>query len=165
VDSAYDPVAWRELYAMLGGAAAVVMGLIFVGVSIHLGPVLQDPWLRGRAESSLLALMVVLLISAAVLVPGQPREALGVEIAGLAVVSPAYSVRALSHLASGLRRSPYEIGIGLVGALLGMLGGLSLIVEWGGGLFLLLPGGAIAFASSVWNGWRLMVDIGKGRDA
>lgn len=160
MESAYDPTAWRELYLMLGGASAVVMGLIFVAVSLHLAPILGDHWLRGRAESSLLALMVILLISGAVLVPGQPREALGVEIAVLAMLPPVSSIRGLAHLSRGMHRSPLEIGVGLFGALLGVLGGLSLIAGWGGGLYLLLPGGGIAFASSVWNAWRLMVDVG-----
>jgi hypothetical protein len=30
------------------------------------------------------------------------------------------------------------------------------------GLWLLLPGGAVALSSSVWNAWRLMVDVGAG---
>lgn len=74
MDVAYEASAWHELYLMVGGAAAVLMGLIFVAVSLHLRPILEDRWLRGRAESSLLALMSVLLIAGAVLIPPNRRR-------------------------------------------------------------------------------------------
>lgn len=164
MDVAYRPEAWHDFYLMVGGAAAVLMGLIFVAVSIHLRLILDDAWLRGRAESALLALMLVLLIAGAVLVPEQPLAALGVEIAVLSLVSPAVSIRGLRHLSGGLRRAPVEIGIGLVGTTVGLLSGASLVVGWGGGLMLLLPAAAVAVVSSVWNGWRLMVDAAAERE-
>jgi hypothetical protein len=160
MDVAYDPAAWQSLYLMVGGAAAVLTGLIFVAMSPHLHTILSDRWLRGRAESSLLALAAVMLISGAVLVPEQPLPALGVEITVFALATHAHSMRGLMHLPAGPRLRPgLELGAGLAGALLALLGGLSLVVHWGGGLWLLLPGGAIAIVSSVWNAWRLMVDI------
>ena len=61
--SAFEPGAWSDLYLMVGGAAAALTGLIFVAVSLHLRAVLRNPWHRGTAASSLLALMSVVLIS------------------------------------------------------------------------------------------------------
>jgi hypothetical protein len=160
MDVAYDPAAWHDLYLMVGGAAAVLTGLIFVAVSLHLRPILSDRWLRGRAESSLLALMVVVILSGALLIPGQDRRVLGVEVVVVAFISPIQSVRGVAHLVRSDRlRQSAELGIGLLGALLAALAGLSLIVRWGGGLWLLLPGGAIALTSSVWNAWRLLADV------
>jgi hypothetical protein len=160
MDVAYDPSAWHDLYLMVGGAAAVLTGLIFVGVSLHLRPILSDRWLRGRAESSLLALLVVVILSGALLIPGQDRRILGAEVVAVALVSPLHSLQGVVHLARPDRlRQSAELVIGLLGALLAALAGLSLIVQWGGGLWLLLPGGAIALTSSVWNAWRLLVDV------
>ncbi len=166
MEAAYDPAAWRDLYTFVGGAAAVLTGLIFVAVSLHLRPVVADRWLRGRAESSLLALMTVVLISGAVLVPGQPVPALGVEIGVVVLASPIHSIRGLRHLPRTRRAGPAtELTVGLIGSIVGVLAAISLVAHWGGGLWLLLPGGAIALASSVWNAWRLMVDVAEERGA
>lgn len=160
MDSAYQPEAWHDFYVMVGGAGAVLTGLIFVAVSLHLRPVLRDAWHRGRAGSSVLALMCVVFISGAVLIPGQSLSALGLEIVLIALVSPAYTVRGLIHLPrSNQVGASVELLFGVLGATLAVLSGLSLIAKAGGGLWLLVPGAAIALGSSVWNAWRLMVDV------
>lgn len=160
MDPAFQPEVWHDFYLMVGGAGAVLTGLIFVAVSLHLRTVLRDPWHRGRAASSLLALMSAVLIAGAVLIPGQPLAALGLEVAVIALISPSYSVRGMTHLprAHQAGRSA-ELAVGLIGAALAVLAGISLIAGVGGGLWLLLPGAAIALGSSVWNAWRLMVDV------
>ena len=160
MDPAFRPEVWSDFYLMVGGAAAVLTGLIFVAVSLHLRPVLRDPWHRGRAASSLLALISVVLIASAVLIPGQPLAALGVEVATVALITPAYTVRGMTHLPCGHQASrSAELVVGLVGVVLAVLAGVSLIMQVGGGLWLLVPGAAIALGSSVWNAWRLMVDV------
>jgi hypothetical protein len=165
MDVAYDASAWTDLYLMVGGASAVLMGLIFVAVSLHLRPILEDRWLRGRAESALLALMSLLLISGAVLIPQQSPAALGVEIAVVALLSQVRNVQGSRHLPSrGQRRQAAELAFGATAVLLALLAGISLVTEWGGGLWLLLPAGALALASAVWNAWRLMVDVAAEAD-
>ena len=160
MDSAYQPEAWHDFYIMVGGASAALTGLIFVAVSIHLRPVLRNHWHRGRAGSSLLALMSVVLISGAVLIPGQPLEALGTEVIAIALLSPVYTLLGAIHLPREQRvAAVLELLVGAISATLAVLGGLSLMTRWGGGLWLLLPGAAIALGSSVWNAWRLLVDV------
>jgi hypothetical protein len=160
MNPAYQPEAWHDFYLMVGGAGAALTGLIFVAVSLHLRLVLRDPWHRGRAGSSLLALMSTVLIAGAVLIPGQPLAALGIEVVLIALISPAYSVWGMIHLPRSHRIArSVELAVGLVGTSLAVLAGITLIAQAGGGLWLLLPGAAIAFGSSVWNAWRLMVDV------
>jgi len=160
MDVAYEPGAWQPLYLMVGGAAAVLTGLIFVAVSLHPNPILSNRFHRGRAESSLLALMAVVLISGAVLVPSQPLPVLGTEVAMLALTTHLATLRGLLHVpARRHRRESLELLVGLGAATLGFLGGVSLIVHWGGGLWLLLPAGATALGTAVWNAWRLMVEV------
>jgi hypothetical protein len=151
---------------MVGGAAAVLTGLVFVAVSIHLRPVLRQPWHRGRAGSSLIALLSVVLVAGAVLLPGQPAAALGIEVIGIALLSPAYNARGLAHLPADRRgRSLLEVAAGLVGAGLAILAGVSLIAGQGGGLWLLVPAGIVALCTSTWNAWRLMVDVAAEDEA
>jgi hypothetical protein len=162
VETAYEPAAWHDLYLMVGTVAGGLTGLIFVAVSLHLREVLRDPWHRGTAGSSLLALMSVVLISGALLIPEQPLPLLGLEIVIIALASPAYSARAVLHLPSGRRLvALVEIATGMVGSVLAIAAGLSLAAHAGGGLWLLLPGAAIALGSSVFNAWRLMVDVAE----
>jgi hypothetical protein len=160
MDGAYQPAAWHDLYLMAGGAAAGLTGLIFVAVSLHLREVLGDRWHRGTAGSSLLALMSVVLISGALLIPDQPLALLGAEIALIAAASFAYNAIALAHLPSTNRQGALvQILAGLSGGALAIGSGLSLALRIGGGLWLLVPAAAIALASSVANAWRLMVDV------
>lgn len=160
MDVAYDASAWTDLYLMVGGASAVLMGLIFVAVSLHLRPILEYRWLRGRAESALLALMSVLLISGAVLIPQQPPAALGIEIAIIAFISRVRSLQGLRHVPQQAHlRQTVELLVGVIAVALAVLAGVSLVIQLGGGLWLLLPAGALALGSAVWNAWRLMVDV------
>jgi modulator of FtsH protease len=85
MDSAYDPAAWHDFGVALVGASAALLGLVFVVVSLHLGPVVDDPVLRRRAEIMLGLLATTLAASAALLIPGQSREALGIELMAIAL--------------------------------------------------------------------------------
>ena len=159
MDTAYQPAAWHDLYLMVGGAAAGLTGLIFVAVSLHLEAVLRNPWHRGAAGSSLLALMSVVLISGTLLVPSAPTGLVGAIIALIALASPAYSAVAIVHPPAGNRRALVTIWVGMGAGLLAVTAGVSLAIGVGGGLWLLLPAAAIALGSSVFNAWRLMVDV------
>jgi MFS-type transporter involved in bile tolerance (Atg22 family) len=80
MDAAYDPAAWHDFGVALVSASAALLGLVFVVVSLHLGAVVDNPVLRRRAEIMLGLLATTLAASAALLIPGQSREALGIEL-------------------------------------------------------------------------------------
>jgi uncharacterized membrane protein len=104
--------------------------------------------------------MSTVLLAGVVLFLGQSLAALGTEVVIIALISPAYSIRGMIHLPRPHRLArSVELVVGLVAATLVVLAGFSLIAQVGGGLWLLLPGAAIALGSSVWNAWRLMVDV------
>ena len=63
----------------LVGASAALLGLIIVVVSLHLKAVVSDSVLRRRAEILLGLFATTLAASAARLIPGQSRQALGIE--------------------------------------------------------------------------------------
>jgi hypothetical protein len=76
-------------------------------VSIHLRAVVDDPVLRRRAEILLGLLATTLATSAALLIPGQGREALGIELMMIALVYIGLSTLATfsaSHAPAGLSR-------------------------------------------------------------
>ena len=82
--SAYDPEAWHDFFVMLGSAAAAITGLIFIGLSIHLRTISATSVLRERARFLIVGVMSIVVFAALGLVP-QGREALGLEILGLAL--------------------------------------------------------------------------------
>jgi hypothetical protein len=64
---------WHDFFLAQAGAAGVLTGLVFVGVSINLEKIVSDPrsGLAGRAAEALILLVAVLLASVLALVPGQ----------------------------------------------------------------------------------------------
>src|SRR3712207_9045232 len=73
---------WHDFFLAQAGAAGVLTGLVFVGVSINLEKILADPHsgLPGRAAEALILLVAVLTASTLQLVPGQSTALIGVEV-------------------------------------------------------------------------------------
>ena len=73
---------WNEFFLAQAGAAGVLVGLVFVGVSINLEKILSDPasGLTGRAAEALILLVAVLTASTLLLVPGQGTTLIGAEV-------------------------------------------------------------------------------------
>ena len=42
MDHAYQPELWRDLYVMLGTAAAALIGLLFIATSLHLNEIVNN---------------------------------------------------------------------------------------------------------------------------
>ena len=157
IDPAYDPSAWRDFGATFVGASAGLLGLIFVVVSIQLRAVVNDPVLRRRAEILLGLLATTLAVSAALLIPGQSRQALGIELMPIALVYITLSTLATfsaRHSPEGVSRDRLarfvlgELSAGLIFA-----GGLGLLVHALGGAYLVAAGvvlGVLAAALAIW---------------
>jgi hypothetical protein len=162
--TAYDPHPWAEFAVAAAGAAAVLMGLIFVSVSINLDRLLSVRGLPGRGGESLIMFLGVLVVSLFVLAPGQSTTALGAELVatGLAFVGALLlvAVPGLQHmqhqptswrvsrvLASGAASVPV------------VAAGVSLLLESGGGLYWLLAATVLAFSIGIGNAWVLLVEV------
>src|SRR5829696_5287989 len=73
---------WHHFFLAAAGAAAVLAGLVFVGLSINLGLIMSSPayGLPGRALEALVLLMAVLIVTILLLVPAQGMVLAGVEV-------------------------------------------------------------------------------------
>ena len=71
---------WEAFFAAQLAAAATLAGLLFVGVSLNLAKILANPSLPGRALSGFYLLLANLIVASLMLVPDQPRVAVGLEI-------------------------------------------------------------------------------------
>jgi modulator of FtsH protease len=71
---------WEAFFAAQLAAAATLAGLLFVGVSLNLTKILDNPSLPGRALSGFYLLLANLIVASLMLVPDQPSTASGLEI-------------------------------------------------------------------------------------
>ena len=164
MDAAYDPGAWRDFAVALVSASAALLGLVFVVVSLHLRAVVDDPVLRRRAEIMLGLLAMTLAASAALLVPGQSREALGVELMPIALaymtLSGLATFRATRSSRGVSRDRVARFFIGELSAGLVFAGGLGLLVRALGGAYLVGAGVVLGVLSAMLAIWILFVGLG-----
>ena len=78
---------WSTFAEIAGTAAASLIGLLFVAVSIRIDFIARSQELRNRAAQTLSLFGTVLLTAILIAVPGQATEALGAELTALAVIA------------------------------------------------------------------------------
>ena len=161
--TAYDPSQWSDLFVATAGASAALAGLVFVAVSINLDRILQYPGLPERALETVLMLLIVVLVSIVALIPGQSHLALGLEITLLSTLVTVViaALPTARHPAQGEPRR-WLINrwlLRLIATLPFLVGGVSLLVEGGGGLYWVAAGVVFAISSAVANAWVLLVEI------
>lgn len=159
--------AWEAFYVMVGGAAAVLTGLVFVAVTLHVTPIIGNVLHRDRAWSSVAILASQLIIAMAVLVPAQPLRLLGVEILVIAVLWAIRTIRVSRDLSSAMRRLDrpgvgwqveWPAWIAWVVALAGS--GVALVAENGDVGFPLLAVAMVGmFSFATWSAWVLVSEV------
>jgi modulator of FtsH protease len=161
---AYDTANWSALFGAEVAASAALTGLIFVAVSINLQRILAYSSLPRRVLKALSMLCLVLFVSTLAMVPGQPRQALGLELLGFGVLALAWLiVRDIGTVrmterefrASLVRLLP----LGLLAAGLTAVAGASLLLQAGGGLYWLVPAVVLAFLAALVDAWVLLIEI------
>jgi modulator of FtsH protease len=157
MEAAYQPKLWHELYVMLGGAVAALLGLLFVATSLQVREIANRPHLHARAFNNTFALVVMLMVTAVCLIP-QPRIALGIEVFTLnlffAFAAPLHVIPRFLKLGLPIHRPV----IGLLSVLVGACGGLSLVFQVGGGMYLVTASLLLIVAQCIFNAWSLMVE-------
>ena len=133
----YQPEFWHEAYVVIGTGAAALAGLVIVAASVRADLLMSKPHLRMRARNNTLSMISIVGGSVLVLLP-QDAVALGVE---LIVFNLAWAALPGSVIVYELRTHP---GLPLrlptlafAFYLLAALGGVSLILHRGGGLYLI----------------------------
>jgi modulator of FtsH protease len=158
-----DP-AWTEFFATAGDAAATLVGLIIVAVSVNLQRILAYPQLPSRAGAGIAALLLSLGVSMAALIP-QTGAALGLEVIGFAAAVWTLQLWAAHQMiiarpqqSRPLFELVLAIGVGQVQVLLFLIGGAAMLAGQGGAYW--LAAGVIATcAAAVFNAWILLVEI------
>jgi modulator of FtsH protease len=160
---------WHDFFLAAAGAAAVLAGLVFVGVSINLDTIMSNPTygLAGRALEALVLLVAVLIATILLLVPDQRMVLAGAELLAVGVVDWAAVVtiqvlvlRNWRSLEPAFRWHfvPRVVlcqlaTLPIVAAGIGVMG-------WElGGLYLLVVGVVLSFLVAVGDAWVLLVEI------
>ena len=162
---------WHEFFLAQAGAAAVLTGLVFVGVSINLEKILADPGsgLTSRAAEALILVVGVLTASTLLLVPRQGPTLIGAEVlaVGLAAwgwvgVIQLLRLRGWRTMRSDLR------GAFVLRAVLGQLAtlpfvaaGIAVLVGGLAGLYWLAAGMVISTLVAMFGAWVLLVEINR----
>jgi hypothetical protein len=163
--------AWHDFFLAQAGAAGVLTGLVFVGVSINLQKILSDPssGLTGRAVEALILLVAVLVASVLGLVPGQGVGVLGAEVlvVGLAawlwiVAIQLPRVREWGSMRADLRASfVVRVVVGQVATLALVIAGIAVLWVGPGGLYWLVAGTVFAILGALADAWVLLVEINR----
>jgi hypothetical protein len=162
---------WHDFFLAQAGAAGVLTGLVFVGVSINLQKIVSDPssGLAGRAAEALILLVAVLMASVLVLVPGQALDVLGVEVlvVGLAawgwiVAIQLQLLRRWGAMRADLR-GPFvlRVALGQIATLPLVMAGVTVLSVGLGGLYWLVAGTVFSILAGLFEAWVLLVEINR----
>ena len=163
--------AWHDFFLAQAGAAGVLTGLVFVGVSINLQKILSDPssGLTGRAVEALILLVAVLVASVLGLVPGQGVGVLGAEVlvVGLAAWGWIVAIQLPRLREWGSMRADLRVSF-VVRVVVGQVATLALVIAgvavlWVGpvGLYWLVAGTVFAILGALADAWVLLVEINR----
>jgi hypothetical protein len=160
---------WHEFYALLGTAAAALIALLFVAVSISTSVLTPDPESR-RNTSTYLSPVVfhyanLLFLSLIALIPTESLEsfalAIGVPGAGSAIYSIVIAVRVHRNSISDLAD---RLCYGAIPALcyaMGPVAALLLLEEKPAGLDVLAGAALLLLVINIRNAWDLMISLAR----
>ena len=162
---------WHDFFLAAAGAAAVLAGLVFVGLSINLDVIMSNPTygLAGRALEALVLLVAVLIVTILLLVPAQGMVLAGVEVLTVGVADwvaivaiHLFQLRNWQSLEPRLRWNFVgRVALGQAATLLFVVAGVA-VLSWGvAGLYVLVAGVVLSFLVAVSEAWVLLVEINR----
>jgi hypothetical protein len=151
---------WNNFFMAEIGAAAALVGLLFISISINLTRILKYPHLPTRAAEALVTFSLVLVVGSFGLVPGQSVAACGWEIGGAGLLSWALHGAALFRTRHSKR--PHN-GIRIVMNQLPswpfIIAGAWMIAGHAEGLYWTVPGVLLCFLAGLFSAWVLLIEI------
>jgi hypothetical protein len=160
---------WHEFYALLGTAAAALIALLFVAVSISTSVLTPDPESR-RNTSTYLSPVVfhyanLLFLSLIALIPTQTSESFAVVIGVAGAGSVIYSiVIALRVHRNSISDLADRLCYGAIPALcyaMGPVAALFLLEEKPAGLNVLAGAALLLLVINIRNAWDLMISLAR----
>ena len=161
---------WHDFYILAGTSAATLVGLLFVGLSLHLRIVIASSEVRSLARVTLANFGAVLLVSLFMVIPQDQStaalELIGSGLASLAIITPSVIGAARSG-GSTLQmrrrdRARLVLRFGLSGAsyLAIIVAGILLLSSLPSAFTWLVVATVVLLIISLRNTWDLLVTVG-----
>jgi hypothetical protein len=164
---------WHDFYLLAGTAAATLLGLLFVALSMHLELVVREDavHLRVLAREAFYSFMFVLLLSLILLIPDTHPRPMGVELAGMGAMR-------LVLLVIGQRTSAASVGHGFnrrqvrrrilpaivaAGMLIASGVMISRRTDVDDGLMFIVMTCAVLLATATASAWDLIMRVGEAK--
>jgi hypothetical protein len=162
--TAYTADDWANFALAITAATATLTGLLFVAMSINLQRILSFPNLPARAAQTLILFTTPMLTGVFLVVPSQPRAALGPEllVTGMVIGTALVVIDARAPRWEQETRLTWFVfrvlpAIASCGCL--AIAGATLLAQVGGGLYWLVPSVVAAIFFGLVNAWVLLVEI------
>lgn len=160
---------WHDFYILAGTASATLVGLLFVGLSLHLRVVVAISEVRSLARVTLSNFGAVLFVSLFIVVP-QDQGAAAFQLIGAGIVSLIVTVPSLlpsAHAGRRLRmdfmqraRIVLRFGLSILGYLAIIAGGILLASSSSVAFTVLMIAVMVLLVISLRNTWDLLVTVG-----
>jgi modulator of FtsH protease len=158
--------SWDSFFVAETAAAAALLGLLFVAISINLKQVLEAGGLTDRALGALLLLLAILILGLLMSMPDQSLAVLGIETIGTCVVTGV--IGTILGL-RGLRLADKEYSANFFWNVVSFLGVLVVIIIGGAlmfsggeaGFYWIGVGMCLALIKAVSEGWIFLVEINR----
>jgi hypothetical protein len=157
---------WHEFYAVTGEGAASLVGLLFVGLSLHLRLVISHPDVRALAGVTFTNFINTLIVALLLVIPEDNPARSGAELVAVGLVAAIISgPRFVAGVGSrgltiGFRRLLLRFGLSAL-AFLGLAGcGAALILgDYHDALTVLVLITGLLLVLSLRNTWDLLVSV------
>ena len=160
---------WHEFYTLLGTAAAALVALLFVAVSIGTEVLTPAPESRANTRTYMSPVVFhyanILFLSLIALIPTQTWESLGLTIAGAAIGGLAYSavitVRVHGNPLSDLADRCAYGAVPMLCYASGLVSAWLLLHERPAGLNVLAAAALLLLVINIRNAWDLMISLAR----
>lgn len=157
--------SWHDFYLVAGQAAASLVGLLFVGLTLHLRAVLARPEVRGLARVTFSNFALVLIVALFFIIP-EDSSSLGEQLLIAAAVSLAIAAPAVASAVRSetrtleVRQLAMRFGFSILGYIGVGVSGALIIAANSSGVDWLAAAVIAMLVISLRNSWDLLVSVG-----
>lgn len=158
--------AWDNFLMAQVGISGVLIGLVFVGISINITKIVDISSLPSRALQAIYLLMTVFIVTSLLLVPGQSTSLIGMEVLVIGVVGwilfTLMDVRRWRTIGVEYRPTSLRVfALNQLAFISYVIAGLTLLFVGLSGLYWLVPAILISTIKAVVDAWVLLVEINR----